>query len=539
MIGDICRNEVKSLFLSPLFLAITSFFLFLAYGYYLLNPSVSKDCMCFQYECGWRYLFATSYMLRWGTGVYGAITGAAGQTSMFITGVIGLPIWLLGNAFIVGFFNRLIGGRNVLASSVFCVLAMTSAWYSEIFTYPNEILRFGLGTLCSAFTAIGFYDVYRNGYTSSYWYATAAFTYAISTYEIFFPMTFMVLSIALLCDSYVRNNRKFPSLRFLLMVLGAVLIALALKVLVSLAFMRIYAMIAPMDIRELFDGCATRNSWLECGFLGGFRKLVVDSFVEFGLRALIYFPAFWFTLSAVVFALFVLWSTIRSRNVMILVYGILTVVFIEFFPLFQGNLSGSLRKILPMAPLLLATEVFFCIRSWRSVSNVRLTFVGAFLILFVSNLTVSFDDVVKRYSLDKNMALDIVHDIERMVPEGDPRPIVFVGSVAHNAWRYGYADGHAWRGVTIGSPTWLEKKLGIRLDNGGFGAQGTLLDSSKGRREELYNLFTKLSRREFRQPTNDQHILAEDSVRLNNVPAYPRDGSLIMLNDMVVVNLGL
>lgn len=57
--------------------------------------------------------------------------------------------------------------------------------------------------------------------------------------------------------------------------------------------------------------------------------------------------------------------------------------------------------------------------------------------------------------------------------------------------------------------------------------------------EELYNLFTKLSRREFSRLTNDQHVLAEDFVRLSNAPAYPRDGSLIMLNNMVVVDLGL
>lgn len=539
MLSKIFEEDVKPLVLNVWFRLGVLFFVVLSYGYFAVNLSYSKDCLCPGHFLGVKILFSTAYMMRWGMSVIGAITGGFGSFSNFVSVMIGVPLMVLSSLLFCGAMNFIMGYRSRLAALAFVSLSVTSAWYAEIVTYPNMLPVLGCGMTAAVFSAISMYELYIDDEKGSVWRAAASLSIAVGTYEVCFIYAFMLLAILLLLTWFRDGNRTWPTFRFIGKIFIAVVFAVAVKFILSYGLMLVGGLFSPEVMRPMFDGCGTESAYAAKGIVGGLRGLVVGLVVELGLRTFSYFPSFFVSLSLAVWLVFVIFVSITRRSLYSFCVGVGVLVLIFFFPLTQGVVSGQLRKLVPMAPLLLAVECYLILNIVKKHRLVVSLFVVAFLIVFSSNLSVSLQDAVYRYSLDQDFAIQLVHDIEQRFSTRLNKKVVVVGSAAHDAYRYGYADGHAWRGVTIGSPTWMEKKLGRRDENGGFGAQGTLLDSSPGRRDELYHLLTRVGRQVYVVPTDEECDFAEELVRKQSVPAYPQDGSIIATDELIIVNLGI
>ena len=539
MVKKILDNEVKLMVQNTWFRLALLFFVVLSYGYFAVNLSYSKDCLCFGHFLGVKILFFTAYMMRWGMSVVGAITGGFGSFSNFVSAMIGVPLMVSSSLLFCGAMNCVMCYRSRLASMAFVVLSVTSAWYAEIVTYPNMLPVLGCGMTAAVLAAISMYELYIDDGKGSLWRVAASLSIAVGMYEVCFIYAFMLFAILLLLIWIRDENRTWPTFSFIGKIFIAVVIAVALKFLLSYGLMMVGGLFFPEVIRPMFDGCGTENVYAAEGIVSGLRGLMVGFAVEIGLRAFSYFPSFFVLTSVVIWLMLVTVVSIKRRSGYSFCIGLSILVLAFFFPLAQGVVLGQLRKLVPMAPLLLAVECYLILNIAKKHNLYVSLLVIVFLTVFASNLSLSLQDAVYRYALDQNFALQLIHDVEQRYSTRLNKKVVVVGSAAHDAYRYGYADGHAWRGVTIGSPSWMEKKLGRRDENGGFGAQGTLLDSSSGRRDELYHLLTRLGRQVYVVPSEEEFDFAEEYVKKHGVPSYPQDGSIFATDKLIIVNLGI
>lgn len=539
------RDNVKPLLQSRLYCWLVFFFVVLAYGYFLTNPSISKDNFWTNVgEPCYTMLFQSAGQYRWGWGLICWVPAMFGL-NVFTQGILGLVAAFLAGTILVAMLNRCCGKRDFVFSSLFCSALMVYPLVTEFCTYPTGLSVLGFGALESVLAAIAFclYQESRNRLLLLG--STLLLSLSSSTYEphlLFFAMlvaTFLLVKVVLTGEN--------PEWRFLIMhgitvVFGAIVV----KFLVSKVLYVCGSALGLVTPDFMGAGAAMEIVWLTKGVSAGVHQLVHDVVRDFGLRGLTYFSI------AVLDASILLWLMgatcltlkVRNLNILLLTIGVLLSLFA--IPVLQGAIVGY-RVFLPMAAFLVAFPLYLLQFNRHKVISGSLSVV--LLVVMSSYLSMVFIDVCERYSLDKANAIYIVNDINKFRGDDFESPIVIVGRINGDKMKDMYPTVISYNVHAIGRRgAWQDFAVSKDFSNryyidGGYGGQGTLLDADEIRVNELYRFLTYISADQFVAPPIDLCNEVARLVAVERKSSFPRNGYIgyieTSVGRVIYVNLGL
>lgn len=536
MLKRLWEEEVVPLLKCRCYVWTCLFGLALAYGFYLMHFSISKDVLIYT-EVGpaTSAIFLGAAQMRWGMGVLAQVVGFH-SWSLYVSCLVGFTAWFFAATFLVAQFNRLLAVRNPVYSAFFAILTVTPLWGVEILTYPYFPVYIGVGALSAVLGAVEMFAYLKDGQRARGLCATLWVALCMANYEAIVSFCLVAFLMLLLVDVWRSGTELFAAemYRRYIVLVGILAVGAVSKIAISMAIVKAGDML--FGVRFSGDGAATEILWLEQGFSGGITMLLRNFGYGFVLRALTCFATFSFVVST---GAFLIWAGCLARHcrrnsILLLAFAVCVAFFA--IPLLQGHLF-SLRVLVPACAFFVAFDVYLLqfVPWWRGVLP-GLAGLGVFL--HVSNLTVSLNDVVVRYEFDKHHALMMIHDLKQQIGETE-KPIVFVGSIfaeraqkrhtgaVYPMQRDFYAFG-------------LERYQSIQASNGGWAGQGTILAPTwwaKGR--EFYRFINLLGGFGINRPDPETEAIAEAYVVQNDMPAYPDLGYIVEAEKMVIVNLGI
>lgn len=542
------KSDVTPLLQSRLFVWLVLLFTTVGYGYFLTNPSISKDC--FWSNVGspcYTMVFQAASQYRWGWGLICWIPATFGL-NVFAQGVLGLVAMAMGTVLTVSMLNKILSVRSVLFSALFCISILCFPLITEFCTYPTGLAVIGLGTGLSALAAIGVFLYLEEGNRSRWLAALAALTLSVSIYETMLFL-FLILVMLFLAAAEIRGRLKVAISRVVFVVVSIVGVSVLLKFLISVGVTHVGRLFGLIPEQTMGQGAAMEIVWLGHGLLVGLRSLVHDIVRDLGLRSLTYLPILCFNVSVVAWVVISLVAFVRHRSWLFLLYSLGVVGLLFAMPVMQGKIIGY-RVFLPSVAIFLAVEIY-CLQ-FVSNNTARGLAAGLSLVLLTflsSYLSTALTDVCERFAFDRINAVQLVNDINRFRGSDRVSPVVIVGRIHGEKLCESYPYGISYNGQALVQRSswskWLLQKRIIKASyiEGGYGGQGTLLDGDITRRHELYKFLNYVSAERLIVPDETMFDEVLSGFRSQLQPSFPCDGYISRLmtskGEVIAINLGV
>lgn len=416
VLNDFCKTVAKKTsFWAPLLL-----FSVMGYGFSMMNRTISTDDLRFSYYTDPHQAGISGG--RWGNLVLQKLLGFV-DTTPFTAKFIGV-LFLIGSGIVLCALLFYLNGRrtNVMPYTLFASLLVTFPLINEIWEYTgaNAITAITLFLSCCT---ILFLITCKQKSFKVFMLAAIPMTLVVSSYEVglfaYVTLVCMVLFYRLCFCSPQENSWKTWIMSGLSFVVP-LLIGFVFRILIEIALLRIYNVTySPVGAVEIAQDSSLVH-------------LLKDLLVLYGLAGLVYFPITIFVVAAVVFFVFSVVRSVRSRSILPLVQGLAVLISI-FLQSFLQRQPQPYRTALELS-LFVAFTAFILLEACAHIKKrhcQQLCCVGLFMLCW--HQSVYLNHLLELNNLRSDNELATVRALgTKIVSEYDTgKPIAFVGSSNH------------------------------------------------------------------------------------------------------------
>jgi len=425
------------------------------------------------------------------------------------------PFWSNGMSVIVLFFSaiswcvlfikiskeKISQGALIIFSTVLVSYPIINEHF--IFNPLNYALSYGL----TALVLMAVYEAFIQKKFSLYALATIIMFFVISLNESFAAVYLCgMLFIAIIKYAFIELKiERFLIFKFFMVASGALLASIILEaILLKVINMFITA--------EVFVGAANQKIyWFDAPLLSTLKNLLYGIAYKYIYMGMSYFPITVFVIAGIISLIMTIFVAIKKKKPVILL-----LMFLVYLSIISLNLVTGIFLPYRACSTLGIFVAFVFMLLWTLFKNkwIKL-FYGILIIVLVVNQTRVLSDWFyndyKRYKNDKEIMIQISHDIEENLDKS--KPVMFIGQVRDypNIKRI---DGE-YNGVSF-------------IDN--------YADKRESRNYFYYLLhdFFKLHGHSFNIATEEQYLSGR--IIAENMPSYPKKGYIKEMDDYIIVN---
>lgn len=416
---DIINSKVSELFRSQaIFITFLSFTVFLCYGYEIFNLNVTIDEEIHSDYVGW--VTAWNAQGRWGMGLLSAFV-------MPSTVVPTVSIFLGVSLTLLAFYSILKEAFRLdeMAAAFTTALAITVPSLSFTFTFSTIAYGIGLGFFVLSIS----YFLLRSGGWQKISSASVLAGFAIGVYQTFLLVVFLVAGLAAWTRIDQEGRRSIP--KSLIEAVSFFLGAIAIYTLVDLLSRKIIG----VDLVYV-SGFVSFASFFESPWQQLWEGVVqivkvVDLSTDlFGLTS----P--WLSVT-VVFAFFLVLFSLRKKSIVHRVPIILLISsgWLACAAANAVSVGGAPLRSLIHIPFVIAITVAAGFQRASSTSSILLSTVV--LLAVVGNSVISnrlFSSNAYAEKLDESLAVDILREINGLIPNGFENPVLKLEVVGKHSW---------------------------------------------------------------------------------------------------------
>ena len=485
----------KELINNKIFIISVILVTILSFGFTITHYSIGIDDTCFD-----RY-YLDKEMLgigRWGAYVIYMILGIVEFTPFWADLMATLVILCTAVLWCIFFKKNLKCEIPNFGYIVFAGLYISFPIVNEMFIYQNCNIAVMLGNLLVVAGVMLLYENYII-INKKYIYSVciAMITFGISTYEASIQMGLVGIFITayLIIKNKELETKKI--IKYILCAIGILAISAILNIMISKV---IYLMGIPVS-----DIADKEIKWGKYTFIESILTLIYH--ILSPMKNLRYFPVIIFDIACIVGLIMVVIKAYKNNNVLgLLIY---LAMFFSNFAIVIIKLDSIMYRTCLSWGLFVAFifTVFYLKMTKKEITKILSTIVLIVLILQQSRmLNQLFFNDYKRYQRDLNIAFNLINELEKNYDI--KKPLVIAGK-PRQSWSGGYGAQ-----VNSLSVLWWGQKA---FHNG----------------EEFIKFLNSLGYY-FKVPTDEQYQKGKNKAK--NMENYPREGSIVELEDCIVIN---
>ena len=411
-----CVGRRKGYWIPTLFFAVSTF------GYSIFNRTVDVDDLAADVYIGsGKVMIAAG---RWGMNLWHKLVAVPRLTPASDRLLAACFLTLAGVLLSSLFFQMSNDRKNSEAISKYTILTcslITAPILGEIWEYTGSNYMSTGGMLISVVACYYLLTRKRVGLKETL-LSGGIMTLPMASYEsgVLFYIT---LVCAILYYKYcVHDNHKRISLPYLKSAVQfaiPLVIALCLRVVVG-HFLRLV-----MGIAKGTNG-ATGIAWKNDLFMDVLRKLVLDTYLNYVINGIVYLPITLFLLATFFFVGFSFFLTIKKKNGMILIAGIILVFSVFLLPIVQGTFLQYRAAI--SLPMLVSFALFCameCLGSGRDSTRIIVSGV-VFYMIWVQSAYLNSELALNNQRSDNEMRIMSII-AQEILEKNTDKPVIFVG----------------------------------------------------------------------------------------------------------------
>lgn len=496
-IQDQYKKAFSELIKNKMFVVIVLLVTILSFGFTITNYSIGVDDTCFD-----RYYIEKEMLSigRWGSYIVYNILGLTEFTPFWTDFIATSIVMSIAVLWCVFFKKNLKEKIPDAAYIIFASIFISFPIINEIFIYQNCNIAVMLGNLLASLGIMLLYENYKNiNKKSIYIICIAILTLGLSMYEACAQIMLVSICITafLLINEQnkkdVKNIIKYLSISILILFVAVLLNSIIVKI--------IYALGVPMS-----DAAEKELNWGKYGLVDSIL-FILYNIGSVTIKNMGYLPVSIFCIATIIGFVLVIIRAYKKEDITSLLIYIFMVL--SNFAISILQLKEVLYRTCISWGLFVAVIffVFYIKMSKYKVTKIlSIIFITILVLQQSRTLSQLFYNDYLRYQRDLEIAFDLIDDLE--TDYDISKPLVIMGTPKKGMGKYGAQ-------VNSLSVLWWGKKA--FNDNGA----------------EFIKFLNSLGY-DFKRPNDEQY--EKGKVEAETMSEYPKDGSIVELEDCIVIN---
>ncbi len=491
------KEAIKYFLNSKIFIITIILVTILSYGFTITNSSIGVDDTAFDRYYQGKEMLSIG---RWGAYIVYQILNITEFTPFWADLVASIVIVTTAIAWCVFLKKNLKDKIPMGAYIVFASMFISYPLINEIFIYQNCNIAVMLGSLLASIGIMIFYENYQVLHKKYLYLLTIiTLTVGMSMYEASAQIMILAICITAILMIFEQENKK--QWKNILKYFSLALAILVISVILNSVIVKITYLLG-VHVSEVAE---KEINWGNYSIIESLQMICYE--IKSSVINITYFPVLIFGISIILGFFISIIQYYKKRNIMIIILYLGMIL--SNFAIAILQLKGVIYRACTSWGLFVAIIALIC---YKYVSKYKVTKIMTTIFIFILVLQQTkylnqmfYNDYI-RYQRDLNIAFNLINELEQSYNTN--KPLVIMGTPKKSIGK----DGSQVNSLSV---LWWGKKA--FNDNG---AEFIKFLNSLG-----YN---------FKRPSDEQY--EKGKVEAETMSSYPQKGSIVELQDCIVVN---